>query len=342
MKRRPDGRWQKRITLPNGKTKLLYSSAATERLANKEFNDIIMNLTQQSERKTLFKKIAEKWNGEYQEKISAINYRKGPKASYDRILSHFEKYYIESITPNEINTYINSLIKEKYSQKSISTTKSILNMIFNYAILEGYIKSNPVSIIKLPSNLPKKQREMPSDEELKIVNEHYEGFDFLPFFLLNTGLRLSEALALEYSDIDFKAKTITVAKHLLFDGNRPVLEHSTKTASSKRTVILLDRVAEKLSPSATGHLFCNEDGSYLTKCQLSKRWEKWQKTYGTTVTAHQLRHGFATMLFEAGVDLKDAQDLMGHSDIKITHEIYTHIRDKRKKETAEKLNNFTF
>ena len=257
-------------------------------------------------------------------------------------MAHFGEHHIETITPNEINTYINSLIKRKYSQKSISTTKSILNMIFNFAILEGYIKSNPVSIIKLPSNLPKKQRQMPTDEDLNIVNNHFEGFDFLPFFLLNTGLRLSEALALEYSDIDFEAKTITVAKHLLFDGNRPVLEHSTKTASSKRTVILLDRVAEKLNPSNTGHLFCNENGSYLTKCQLSKRWAKWQKTYGTTVTAHQLRHGFATMLFEAGVDLKDAQDLMGHSDIKTTHEIYTHIRNKRKEETAKKLNAFSF
>lgn len=48
------------------------------------------------------------------------------------------------------------------------------------------------------------------------------------------------------------------------------------------------------------------------------------------------------MLFEAGVDLKDAQDLMGHSDINLTRQIYTHIRDERKLETTNKLNAFNF
>ena len=48
------------------------------------------------------------------------------------------------------------------------------------------------------------------------------------------------------------------------------------------------------------------------------------------------------MLFEAGVDVKDAQELMGHSDINLTRQIYTHIRNERKQETADKLNNFNF
>ena len=342
MKRRPDGRWQKRITLPNGKSKLLYSSAASERLANKDFNEQILKIQQERKDLTLFKNVSESWNEEYRERISDINYRKATKSLYDRILAHFSDSYIENITSNEINAYIHSLVKKKYSQKTISTAKSILNMIFSYAILNGYITTNPVQIITLPSNLPKKKREMPTDEELKIVNSHYEGFEFLPFFLLNTGLRKSEALALNYSDIDFEKKTITVNKHLIHDGNRPHLENKTKTAYSERSVILLDRVAEKLPKGKTGPLFCNGDGSYMTKCQFAKRWEKWQKQYNIKVTAHQLRHGFATMLFEAGIDLKDAQDIMGHSDIKTTQSIYTHIRDKRKKETADKLNAFSF
>ena len=75
---------------------------------------------------------------------------------------------------------------------------------------------------------------------------------------------------------------------------------------------------------------------------LHKRREKYQKTYGVTFTAHQLRHGFATMCYEAGIDEKDAQELMGHSDISLTRSIYTHIRAERKNETISKLNNFNF
>ena len=215
-------------------------------------------------------------------------------------------------------------------------------MIFSYAILNNLTTNNPVQVITLPSNLPKTARKMPTDQDIKIVNSSADGFALLPFFLLNTGLRKSEALALEYSDIDFKEKTITVNKHLLHDGNQPMMEHKTKTKSSERKVILLDRVADKLPKKKKGIVFANEDGSYLTKRQYALRWARWQKENNTTVTAHQLRHGFATMLFEAGIDLKDAQDLMGHSDIKTTQDIYTHIRDKRKKETAEKLNSFNF
>lgn len=342
MKQRQDGRWQKKITLPNGKTKVLYSSAATERQAIKEFNEKMLRLELEEKNATLFEKVADDWNTEYREKISDLNYRKSMRFSYEKVLAHFSGEHIEEITPNDIQAYINKLIRQNYAQKTIATHKSTLNMIFNHAVFNGFIKTNPVQIIKLPSNLPKQPRKMPTDEELTIVNSNYEGFCFLPYFLLNTGLRLSEALALNYEDIDFDAKLIHVYKHLLHDGNRPTIEHKTKTINSQRTVVLLDRVAEKINRAKKGAIFCNNSGDYLTKRELAVRWKKWQKEHNISVTAHQLRHGFATMLFEAGIDLKDAQDLMGHSDIKTTQSIYTHIRNKRKEETAQKLNAFSF
>lgn len=342
MKQRADGRWQKKVTLPNGKIKVLYSAAATERLAMKEFNDKMLKLQIDEENSTLFEKVADDWNTDYREKVSDLNYRKAMRHSYEKVLEHFTGQYIEEISPTDIHTYINKLIRQGYSQKTISTHKGALKMIFDHAMFNGLIKSNPVQVIKLPSNLPKQQRKIPTDEELAIVNCNYEGFSFLPYFLLNTGLRISEALALHYEDIDFDTKEIKIYKHLLHDGNRPIIENKTKTINSQRTVVLLDRVAEKMDRTKTGIIFCNPAGNYLTKRELALRWAKWQKENNCSVTAHQLRHGYATMLFEAGIDLKDAQDLMGHSDIKTTQSIYTHIRNKRKEETAQKLNAFSF
>lgn len=342
MKQRKDGRWQKKITLPDGKTKTLYSSAPTEKSAIKDFNDQLIKLQESIAQSEKFIAVAEKWNREYRERVSDINYRRGPKASYEKILNYFYDYRLNEITPKEIHRYLNILIRQGLSHKTISTNKSTLNMIFNFAILNGYTEQNPVQIIKLPNNLPKSQRRMPTDEELDIVSSNYTGTALFPYFLLHTGLRRSEALALEYSDIDYENKIITVNKRLNHNGNQPVLERQTKTANSKRTVILLDRLAEKLPKNRKGIIFCNESGNYLTQKQYRVMWSKWQKEFNVDITAHQLRHGFATMLYEAGVELKDAQNLMGHSDIKTTHSIYTHIRDKRQKETAEKLNNFHF
>ena len=342
MKRRADGRFQKRVTLPDGSLKYLYSSAANERLAMKDFNEQLMNLEQAIEKKGLFTSIADQWNTEYRERIPDINYRKNTRAAYDRIVEYFADYYIEEMTAPILNKFIRHLALLKLGKKTVANHHSIINMIFKFAILTGCIDYNPMQDVPIPTNLAQKKRPLPSDKELETVNTNYEGFAFLPYFLLNTGLRMSEALALTYSDIDFEEKLITVNKHLLHDNNKPIINNQVKTENSIRSVILLDRVAEKLSQTKRGLIFCNVDGSPLTKCQLRRRWEKYQKTYNITLTAHQLRHGYATMLFEAGVDEKDAQELMGHSDITTTRTIYTHIRNKRKAETAKKLNNYTF
>lgn len=56
------------------------------------------------------------------------------------------------------------------------------------------------------------------------------------------------------------------------------------------------------------------------------------------MTAHQLRHGYATMLYEAGIDEREAMELLGHTDITLTHQVYTHIRKTKKEKTAAILN----
>lgn len=342
MKRRADGRFQKRITLPDGKSKLLYSSAKSEREAMKDFNRQMLTLEADYKSKFLFNKIADEWNADYRKRISEINYKKNTNAAYNRIVKHFDGIYIEDLTAATVNQFVNKLVLMNLGKKTVANHMSILNMIFRHAILNGYVTYNVMQDINLPLNLPQKRRELPRDEELEIVNSHYEGFDFLPYFLLNTGLRMSEALALDVEkDIDFQNMTIKINKHLLHDNGHPVIEYKTKTAAAERTVILLDRVAEKITKK-TGLLFCNDDGTPLTKKQLRFRWLSYQKKYNVTLTAHQLRHGFATMLFEAGIDMKDAQELMGHADISTTRNIYTHIRNKRREETAKKLNEFTF
>lgn len=342
MKRRADGRFQKRITMSDGKSKVLYSTARTEREAIKDFNRQMLAFEEVKRSKFLFSSIADEWNTEYRKRVSDINYRKNTRAAYNRIIEHFGGCYIEKVTPSAVNQFINRLAAMNYAKKTVANHLSVLNMIFRFAVLSGYISYNAAADVQLPSNLPQKRRSLPSDEELAIVNSHFDGFDFLPYFLLNTGLRISEALALEADkDIDLENKLITVNKHLLHDNNKPVIEHKTKTAASERKVILLDRVAEKI-PKRSGYLFCNDDGTPFTKKQLQTKWRNYQKRYKLTLTAHQLRHGFATMLFEAGIDEKDAQDIMGHSDITTTRKIYTHIRDKRRADTAQKLNDFSF
>lgn len=342
MKQRKDGRWVKKITI-NGKQVFFYSAEPTEKRAEKDINTQLLSYKEKEERGLSFTEVANMWVDEYRERASEINFYKSVRSSYNRILEFFSSHEeIKKITHKDILVFMDYLVSLGFYKKTIASHKSVLNMIFQYAVIHGYVETNIVRDLSLPSNLQKKAREFPSTEEIRIVDSHYDGFDFLPYFILYSGLRRSEVLALQYEDIDFKKKTITITKHLLHYGNQPIIENRTKTENSKRTVILIDRLAEKLPKNKKGLIFCNEDGTPFSLHQYSDKWAEYQKTYGIKITAHQLRHAYATMLFEAGIDIKDAQELMGHSDINLTRQIYTHIRSERRKETTDKLNNFNF
>ncbi len=341
---RKDGRWQKKITLPDGKTKYFYSKEDTAKKAEKDITNQLIKFQTIQENGNDFAVIADLWNTEYRKKITDLNYKKSTKASYDKIIEAFGKTPILKLTVQDINLYINKLILQGYSKKTISTQKSILNMIFSFAILNGYATYNPLHDLRLPSNLPKQKRTIPLTDELKKVNSHYDGFDLLPFFILNTGCRKSEALAITDKDIDFEKKIIKIRNHVIHDGNQPVYEPVLKSDNAERDIILLDRLLQVLPRNFKGFLFSMDGNGKkpLTKCAFDKRWTKYCTKYKIKITAHQLRHGYATMLFEAGVDVKDAQELMGHADINLTRQIYTHIRSERKEQTAKKLNEFSF
>ncbi len=343
MKQRKDGRWPKTIVI-NGEPVHFYSRAKTEKAAERDIARQMIEYREKLERGELFRIVAEAWEREYLQRVPYHNYKKCGMKAFERAVDAFGGQPIKEITAKEIDILLQKLIAQQYGKAAVTTQKSIINMIFKYAVLNGFCDANPVDVIRLPNNLPKKKRELPTTEDMREVNLHTEGFDLFPFFLLNTGFRPSEALALRKENFDFDKGIIRPTHHVVHDGNMPIYEPVLKTDAATREVLMLDRVRAALPKNFKGFLFSMDgDGEKpLTRKAYVKRWEKYCKAYRLNITPYQLRHGFATMLFEAGIDLKDAQELMGHSDIRITQNIYTHIRKERKDETAKKLNGFSF
>ncbi len=325
----------KQITI-NGKVKSFYGKTQAE------VNKKIMDYRGEAQSGRRFSVVADEWLNEYLKDIPYTTYKKSGQASYNYAISRFGDKTLKDITAQEISVYLKSLAAKGYSQKTVATYKGTLNQIFTYALINGEIFVNPCNNVPLPKNLPKGKRSIPATDVLKVVNGLHSGFGFFAYFLLYSGLRKSEALALNYEDIDRENMRIRVNKRIVFDGNTPILQMGNKTESGTRDIILLDRLAKYLPDKKHGHIFANEKGEYMTQKQVRYHWNKMLKENNIKITAHQLRHAYATMLFEAGIDVKDAQELMGHSDINLTRQIYTHIRSERKNETAEKLNAFNF
>ena len=184
---------------------------------------------------------------------------------------------------------------------------------------------------------------MTEEEVSKVNNNTDKIFGLFPYFLLYTGLRKGEALALQYKDIDLIHNIIKVDKSVYYIDCKPRVK-SPKTVAGKRNVILLECLKNRLPKgNPNDYVFCYPGDSQrmMTDDMFRRLWRKYVNETGLAgVTAHMLRHSYATILFEAGIEAKDAQALMGHSDISTTNNIYTHIREKRMLDTAEKLNKF--
>lgn len=286
----------------------------------------------------VFKSAAEAWEREHRERIS-YKTAEAYSAPLRRLISRYGPLELSSITAQMLQAYLNELGKQGYSRRSVQMHKDILNMIFNHAIVNGKLAVNPCAAVSMPRNLESSARELPDDTALDAVKHGGDApFGLFALVCLYAGLRRGEALALRYEDIDRKNGVIHVTKAVEFIGNSPQIK-TPKTAAGYRDAVLLDVLAEQI-PKGTGYIFCREDGGLLTKIQYRKRWIAYCDTIGHEITAHQLRHGFATILYEAGIADKDAQELLGHASITTTRNIYTHIRQSRRIETAQKLNDF--
>ncbi len=286
----------------------------------------------------LFQDVAEDWKEQHYPTLSPAT-AKGYNASYNRAVERFKNQPIKELKAQGIDALLQRLARQQYSRKVVATQRLVVNLICHFAVMEGIININPCTEVKVPKNLKHTPRELPSDEELEIVKKGWKDpGGLLPYFILYTGCRRGEALALTWKDINWKKKLITINKSVCYGTSGTAIK-CPKTPAGTREVILLNKLAEVL-PRRIGNdlIFPGPDGGFIKESTYQGRWNRWRTRVGVTLTAHQLRHGFATMLYEAEIPERDAMDLLGHSDIKLTHNIYTHIRKSRKETTATKLN----
>ncbi len=339
MKKRADGRYLKQITI-NGKVKSFYGKTQAE--VNKKI------LEYQGEQKNgrVFSAVADEWWGIHQEKIEH-NTAKQYRPALREIINFFGDMMMQNIESAQVEKFIYSFAAQGYAKKTVKTRLLVLNLIFKYAVVHGYSTSNPCLYIEVPRNLKTQKRAFPTKEELDIVKKSTScTFGIFAYFVLFTGLRRAEALCLTVSDIDFETNEIHVNKSIYWMGNVPHLK-TPKTEAGIRSVILLDCLASELKNYIQANklggkdlLFPGQNGELMHNGHFTRLWDKYREETGLTITPHQLRHAYATILYEAGVDLKDAQTLMGHSSIQVTQDIYTHISETQKKKTASKLNAF--
>lgn len=340
MKKRADGRYCRKIKI-NNKFVFFYSNKKTETQAARDIERQFLEYKEKEADGKTFAEVADEWS-DYHFPDLEHNTLKQYRPALADVTMQFGDFFIKDITSNQIDLYIKSYAKKGYAQKTVKTRLLILNLVMKYAVINQYISVNPCTYITIPKNLPKTKREGLTAAQIYTVKHSMDKtFGLFAYFLLNTGLRKGEALALRYGDIDFEKKIIKINKTVEWIGNAPNIKNHPKTDAGIREVPLLDCLTDLIKRKSTNDLlFPNDNGELIRNGNFTRLWNKYRAETGLSITPHQLRHAYATTLYDAGIDIKTAQYLLGHANIQTTMDIYTHLSQSRQDSAADILNNF--
>ncbi len=328
--RRPDGLYEK-IMIINGKRKAFRGKT------EKEVQKKILDYQEDVSSGPYLKQVVDEWE-EHHFKSIELSTQKSYKPCMESLKDYFKGCRITSITTQKLQSFLNSQ-PLSFTKKTLRNYRSIISSIFAYAVRVGYIDKSPVYYTKIEQGQKTKpRRATTNDENKKIIDSVNEPFGLFAFLLLFTGCRRAEALALTYEDVDYKEHIIHITKSVAWAHSKPYIKQP-KTDAGVRDVILFDILADKLPKNKQGLIFEGKNG-LMTEKEYRCKWEKYQTVTGLSITAHNIRHGFATMLHEAGIGAKEAQGQLGHADIQTTLDVYTETTKRSRVATATTMNYY--
>ena len=270
------------------------------------------------------------------------------QSSYDRkmatlkMLDGISDQQLVEVTEDDLIEYFKSVLS--YSQSTVNKIYQLLGAVFLKAINKNIIEINPLRNIRRPKSKQKKipVRALTVVEQGKLLNVlKTEDVRYSEIMLLSmfTGMRIGEVCALTVEDINFKDNTITVSKTVSRGEYGKTIICDTKTNAGMRTLHINHDVAKFLrtciGEKDFGLLFKSGNNKLVTTNQVNYVYAKVLKDYNIIdnsvygkVDLHSLRHTYATRCIEAGMPAKVLQQILGHTDISITLDVYCSVFKK--------------
>ena len=286
-----------------------------------------------------------------------------------RTMAHAERLHIApalgdlplgEVTPLKIQTFLYQLQAEKrLSQRTISLNKSVLVQMYDYAMELGLVESNPARNAKLPRQSRKidggEDKVIPIAQREQLLKAAESDPILCPILtlLMLTGMRIGEALALQWKHVDFQNRTISIqqslTRELEFDGEGRTKKTAaalgvTKTRCSRRVIQAPDLVLQRLREwmrylskrkgglealVPEGFVFCSTRTMGMrtySGFRASFRHFLERNGFGDQhLNLHRFRHTYASMLLEQEISPKVVQKLLGHRDVSTTLGVYSHV-----------------
>lgn len=288
-----------------------------------------------------------------------VNVRHNTQANYNFVVGILKKeafggLRIDKVKLSDAKAWLIKLQKDGRGYSTIHSVRGVVRPAFEMAVQDDLIRKNPFgfelatvvvndSVTREAITRAQERAFLKFIQEDNCYRKYYDGI----YILFNTGLRISEFCGLTISDIDFQNKRIRVDHQLQRKRDMEYIIEDTKTKSGERYVPMSQQVAEcfrrvianrkppKQEPiidGYTGFLFLDKNGMPM----VALHWEhyfkhilnKYNSIYKVQlpkITPHVCRHTFCSNMARSGMSPKTLQYIMGHSDISVTLNTYTHL-----------------
>lgn len=332
-----------------------------------------------NDRNMLFGEVVGEWLEHKKHELKDPTFRQIEVIIRLHIKPGFENKRIMKIRRIDIKNWIQSYVDKvdnngepKYSFGSCLKYLSVMKSIFHFAVHElEILEKNPADRLKVPvkdSTAPKNKIKYFSLPELNKLldymkeykHQRFEGYPVyyvLMYFLSQTGLRISEALALRWTDIT--GNQLNVERQTSRDDNNKLQLTTLKNTSSYRTIRLDDDVLKELKKfkviqnefilsekpfvrNSDGIIFQNYLGNYLTPSTVRDSIKEYCEKAGVEYKGtHGFRHTHAVLLLESGASLLFVSKRLGHKSIKTTADTYLDITQKIEEDELKKFASYT-
>ena len=337
------------------------SGFSTKKEARAEYSKLILaaeeGLAMEKKQPSFKQFIEEIYLPWYKTQVKESTYRN----RLNTIEKHFKFFYrkkVNEIEPIHVQTWQLKLAKD-YSPNYIRIIQGMLSLAFDRAIILGLAKKNPARMVGNIKSKKVKVDFWTLEEFQKVISllykgDYYEHYLFICFWLLfTTGLRIGEAAALQWEDIDFESGIISVTKTLYYKSMNEYKFVDPKTSASIRTVVIDEDTIRELKDWMEVQKKVLKDCNFVlsysgiptSKHTLPRALEKLAGLAGDhRINIHALRHSHVALLISMGVNPLIVKDRLGHEKIQTTLGTYGHLYPNSNFEVAKMLGgiiNFT-
>ena len=355
---RNDGRWVASISLDNGKRKSIYCK--TQRDAIREAQRVNQakeqGMLSVREDETLDTFLTSWLQDTAKPNLRPRTYIRYRELMELHVIPTLGSVKLHKVTPQQLQKLYNKKLEEGYAPQTVKHIHRVLHRALRDALRWNLVARNVCDAVDAP-RVPKQEMRALSGEQAQqfLAAAKDDPLEALYVLALTTGMREGELLGLKWEDVDFAHKTVQVRRTISRVPREGFKVAEPKTPKSRRSIHLTDLALESLKRHRVrqrearlsvgplwdeqGWIFCNAVGHPIEVTNMLKRSFRplLIKAGVPSITFHCLRHSTASLLLSLGIHPKIVQELLGHSQITLTLDTYSHVLPSLQGEALDRL-----